>query len=132
MCMFARRYQTPPLRVMNVDKILKSRSVHFVFGDARKCVAADSESRTVERKFQIINGKFHANLYADGCKRRVDGRPPYSPITYANIRGATIEASELIMNLGASRSSFHQVIFSFGTAPEYEPNEVVESEIWQK
>ena len=38
-----------------------------------------------------------------------------------NISGATIEASELIMNLGASRSSFHQVIFSFGTAPEYEP-----------
>ena len=53
----------------------------------------------------------------------------YSPITYANINGATIDASELIINFGASRSSFHHVIFSFGTAPEYEPNDVVESEI---
>ena len=31
---------------------------------------------------------------------------------------AMIEASELIMNLGASTSSLYQVIFSLGTAPE--------------
>ena len=41
-----------------------------------------------------------------------------SPSTYANTSGATIEASELIMNLGQALSSLHQVIFSFGTAPE--------------
>jgi len=32
--------------------------------------------------------------------------------------GATIDASELIMNLGVSTSSLCHVIFSFGTAPE--------------
>ena len=41
-------------------------------------------------------------------------------------------ASDSTMNLGVSLSNFPQVIFSLGTAPEYEPYEVVESEIWQK
>ncbi len=42
----------------------------------------------------------------------------YCPRTYAKISGATIEASELIMNLGVSSESLYQVIFSLGTAPE--------------
>jgi hypothetical protein len=56
----------------------------------------------------------------------------YSPKTYANISGAITVASELIMNLGVSSSSLHHVIFSFGTAPEYEPYDVVESLICAK
>jgi hypothetical protein len=70
-----------------------------------------------------------ASLHAENGATCSDARVDYSPSTYANINGATIEASELIMNFGASRSSFHQVIFSLGTAPEYEPNDVVESDI---
>ena len=38
--------------------------------------------------------------------------------TYEKMSGATMDASELIMNLGASTSSLNQVIFSFGAAPE--------------
>src|SRR5690606_19559630 len=44
--------------------------------------------------------------------------PPYQPSTYAKIRGATIVASDSIMNFGVSTSSLPQVIFSLGTAPE--------------
>ena len=43
-----------------------------------------------------------------------------------------MEASELIMNLGPVASSLCHVIFSLGTAPEYEPYDVVESEICAK
>jgi hypothetical protein len=38
---------------------------------------------------------------------------------YANISGATIEASDSITNRGVAASSFPHVIFSFGTAPLY-------------
>src|SRR5262245_40375829 len=48
------------------------------------------------------------------------------------IRGATIVASDSMTNIGVSAVSLSQVIFSFGVATEYEPYEVVESEIWQK
>jgi len=50
----------------------------------------------------------------------------------ANINGTTIVASDSTINLGVCISSLPQVIFSFGTAPEYDPYDVVESEIWQK
>jgi hypothetical protein len=43
---------------------------------------------------------------------------PHHPSTYANTSGATMLASDSMMNLGVSTSSFSQVIFSFGTAPE--------------
>lgn len=46
---------------------------------------------------------------------------PYQSNTYANSNGATIEASDSIINRGVSTASLPQVIFSFGTAPEYEP-----------
>jgi hypothetical protein len=39
----------------------------------------------------------------------------------AKTRGATIVASDSIMNFGVFIPSFPQVIFSLGTAPEYEP-----------
>ena len=56
----------------------------------------------------------------------------YWPRIYANISGATIVAWLSTMYEGVVTESLPQVIFSFGTAPEYEPYEVVESEIWQK
>jgi hypothetical protein len=43
---------------------------------------------------------------------------PYQPKIQANMRGATIVASDSIIYLGVSRDSLPQVIFSFGTAPE--------------
>ena len=45
----------------------------------------------------------------------------YQPRMYANISGATIDASDSMMNLGVSSPSLPHVIFSFGTAPEYDP-----------
>ena len=53
----------------------------------------------------------------------------YCPKIQANINGATIVASLSTINLGVLISNLPQVIFSFGTAPLYEPYEVVESEI---
>ncbi len=41
-------------------------------------------------------------------------------------------ASDSTINFGVWISNLPQVIFSLGTAPEYEPYEVVESDIWQK
>src|SRR5258708_29263277 len=43
-----------------------------------------------------------------------------------------MDASDSMTNRGVAASSFPQVIFSLGTAPLYEPYEVVLSEIWQK
>jgi hypothetical protein len=37
---------------------------------------------------------------------------------YAKMSGATMEASDSMMNFGVSAPSLPQVIFSFGTAPE--------------
>ena len=44
-----------------------------------------------------------------------------SPARSANTSGATIVASDSMMYLGVSTPSLPHVIFSFGTAPEYEP-----------
>ncbi len=41
-------------------------------------------------------------------------------------------ASDSITNIGVSSVSLSHVIFSFGVAPEYDPYDVVESDIWQK
>src|SRR3954453_8887778 len=46
--------------------------------------------------------------------------------------GTTMVASDSMTNMGVVSVSLSQVIFSLGVAPEYEPYEVVESEIWQK
>jgi hypothetical protein len=45
----------------------------------------------------------------------------YQPKTYANTSGATMLASLSIMNFGVFSPSLPHVIFSFGTAPEYDP-----------
>ncbi len=49
---------------------------------------------------------------------RPSGSVPQSPSTYAKIRGATIIASELMLNRGVPASSLPQVIFSLAGAPE--------------
>src|SRR6266704_1196921 len=75
----------------------------------------------------------HCIFRFDACPERELARHhPHHPNTYANISGATIEASDSITWLGVSTPSFPHVIFSFGTAPEYDPKLVVESLIWQK
>ena len=65
------------------------------------------------------SGRFHQRAY-------------YQPRMYANIKGAQIVASDSTMYEGVVVDNLPQVIFSFGIAPEYEPYDVVESEIWQK
>ena len=45
----------------------------------------------------------------------------YHPRILANIKGATMVASDSMIYFGVSIPSFPQVIFSFGTAPEYDP-----------
>jgi hypothetical protein len=45
----------------------------------------------------------------------------YQPSTQEKIKGTTMVASDSIMNFGVSSESLPQVIFSFGTAPEYDP-----------
>jgi len=49
---------------------------------------------------------------------RKSPRGGYQPRMSANISGATMVASDSMMNFGVSADSFPQVIFSFGTAPE--------------
>src|SRR5262245_52176666 len=56
----------------------------------------------------------------------------HQPKTFAKSNGTTMVASDSITNRGVSTFSFPHVIFSLGTAPEYEPKLVVESLIWQK
>ena len=45
----------------------------------------------------------------------------YAPSTHAKINGATIVASLSTIYFGVLACSLPHVIFSFGTAPEYEP-----------
>ena len=45
----------------------------------------------------------------------------YWPRTQAKMSGATMVASDSMMNFGVSIESLPHVIFSFGTAPEYDP-----------
>jgi hypothetical protein len=51
----------------------------------------------------------------------------HQPKILANMSGATIVASDSTMNFGVSIFNLPQVIFSLGTAPEYDPKLVVES-----
>ncbi len=56
--------------------------------------------------------------------RRANNEPgarSYHPRTQAKIRGATMVASDSMTKRGVSAPSLPQVIFSLGTAPEYEP-----------
>ena len=61
-------------------------------------------------------------MNADTTVRRSVYRVPRSalhcPSTHAKISGATMVASDSMMNFGVFSPSLPQVIFSFGTAPE--------------
>src|SRR3954452_8259272 len=89
---------------------------------------------------QIANGRGHHVKHCifsvKACLTpRINDAPMSSghqPKIFAKTKGATIVASDSITNRGVSTFSFPHVIFSFGTAPEYEPKLVVESLIWQK
>jgi CTP:molybdopterin cytidylyltransferase MocA len=67
------------------------------------------------------------DLLAAACSDRFRVDSDYQPKTLAKINGATIVASDSMMNFGVSIFSLPQVIFSLGTAPEYDPKLVVES-----
>src|SRR5262245_4936942 len=47
-----------------------------------------------------------------------DTPPSYWPRTQAKMRGATMVASDSMMNFGVAAESLPHVIFSLGTAPE--------------
>src|SRR5204862_7677340 len=66
-------------------------------------------------------------LLAAACSARFRADSDYQSKTLAKINGATIVASDSMMNFGVSILSLPHVIFSFGTAPEYDPKLVVES-----
>ena len=61
------------------------------------------------------------------CTGRYRVNSDYQPKILAKMSGATIVASDSIMNFGVSIFNLPQVIFSLGTAPEYDPKLVVES-----
>ena len=77
-------------------------------------------------------GQVKTNYLVMAAKTQASCGRGYQPRTLANTRGATIVASDSIMNFGVSTLSLPHVIFSLGTAPEYDPKLVVESLIWQK
>lgn len=78
-------------------------------------------------------GQVKSNYFARDAKKETRNRVRgYQPRILANTSGATIVASDSIMNFGVSTLSLPHVIFSLGTAPEYDPKLVVESLIWQK
>jgi hypothetical protein len=54
-------------------------------------------------------------------KRKISYAVAYQSSNQAKMSGATMVASLSTMNFGVFISSFPQVIFSLGTAPEYEP-----------
>ena len=69
---------------------------------------------------QRVIGSTSACYNADGPPRP-DERQLYQFSTRAKTSGATIVASDSMMNFGVFTASLPQVIFSLGSAPEYEP-----------
>ena len=91
----------------------------------------DRRSHNVKRSRILVQILPHFNRIGRGGNAPTR-RGGHQPKTFAKTNGATIVASDSITNLGVSTFSFPHVIFSLGTAPEYEPKLVVESLIWQK
>ena len=84
------------------------------------------EQDGARRKWRVMAGA-RTEGGGRGGKRGVRGakavaRPrtphPHHPSTYAKTSGATMVASDSMMNFGVSTPSLPQVIFSLGTAPE--------------
>jgi 16S rRNA (cytidine1402-2'-O)-methyltransferase len=83
--------------------------------DARlaAALAAGSSVRDAAAALAAETGRPRRDLY-----RRALALGRYQPSTYANMSGATMDASDSTMNFGVFASSLPHVIFSLGTAPE--------------
>src|SRR5215470_11557035 len=103
------------------DRRKKSRQTHF----SSQKPQTSARGVNISRRCQTV-------LYLRPARSALQRENGYQPKTFAKMSGATIVASDSMMNRGVSTFSLPQVIFSFGTAPEYEPKLVVESLIWQK
>ena len=93
----------------------------------------DEATRIVESNEDILlydTGHIPGALGTSNLYNPIDRT--YQPRTFAKMSGATMVASDSIMYFGVSTLNLPQVIFSLGTAPEYDPKLVVESLIWQK
>ena len=105
----------------------QANPLHGVHQDARTTLPpAPARQQTVsdvamERRDALRRARAAGEAVAGSALPASGSSTPYQPSTFANISGATIVASDSMMNLGVSTPSLPQVIFSFGTAPEYEP-----------
>ena len=92
----------------------------------------ETASAVAETNTVTIREVFIGRILLDAPRERQARVRVYQPRTFANTSGATMVASDSIINRGVVERSLPHVIFSFGTAPEYDPKLVVESLIWQK
>ena len=102
----------------------------------RVCLGAGELGKPPQTSCSLGGRPLGASLQRLGVDSRTlavtDPAETHQPKILAKMRGATIVASDSIIYFGVSTLSFPQVIFSLGTAPEYDPKLVVESLIWQK
>ena len=116
-----------------------SLGIEGALGEAPRSCASDGMTASVEQK-RIAKERevFMMAVFQDTARSQAglgigaQAVCVYQPRTFANMSGATIVASDSMMYFGVSTFSLPQVIFSLGTAPEYDPKLVVESLIWQK
>jgi hypothetical protein len=98
-----------------------------LFGYRLRSIWSFSVSKRSQRFILIIGNEAICEPRLCTVTTASGSNSDYQPKTLANISGATIVASDSMMNFGVSIFSFPQVIFSLGTAPEYDPKLVVES-----
>ena len=79
--------------------------------------AGDHKGRHANPKREMVSQQGHAQAY----RSTMAGASAYQPSTFAKINGATMVASDSMTYFGVAAPSLPHVIFSFGTAPEYEP-----------
>ena len=91
-------------------------------GASARRLGLDCRPLAVSSRPSVVNEHLTDLITAGG-----DAAEHHQPRTLAKMSGATIVASDSMMNFGVSIFSFPQVIFSLGTAPEYDPKLVVES-----
>ena len=94
-----------------------------------RLMSRSTSSRLCRELRHTRSGCRRAGTASLGPRGHVTTRPPAAPgraqlyqfSTRANTSGATIVASDSMMNFGVLTASLPQVIFSLGSAPEYEP-----------
>jgi hypothetical protein len=91
-----------------------------------KCWGAPCNSTSADQVPPVSGAKdaltrLSLSLFLRSSSARDGLQIRHQPSTYANMSGATIVASDSMTNLGVSMPNLPHVIFSFGTAPEYEP-----------